>query len=329
MPFSLAVPDGVCRPTGGWFAPDQRVATRGDSQLEVGVYIGGALLVGLVVVRQVIALRETVAYAQDTQRLNDALRAMSNNNEALTTANTQLEVMATTDALTALPNRTLLHDRLGLALRAAKRDPGTMALLLLDLDRFKEVNDTLGHRYGDLLLQQASLRLQDTVRVSDTVARLGGDEFAVLLPTSDVAQAATVAHKILTALDTPFLVDGHTIDVGVSIGIAGYPDHGADSQTLLRHADVAMYMAKRAHSGCAIYDATQDHHSAHRLTLMSELRQALTDGQLLLHYQPLVDLRSGSTRSVEALLRWSHPSTAPSPPPTLSPWQNIPASSSP
>ena len=156
--------------------------TRGDGQLEVGVYIGGALLVGLVVLRQVIALRETIAYAQDTQRLNDALRAMSSNNEALTTANTQLEVMATTDALTALPNRTLLHDRLGLALRAAQRDQGTIALLLLDLDRFKEVNDTLGHRYGDLLLQQVSVRLQDTLRVSDTVARLGGDEFAVLLP---------------------------------------------------------------------------------------------------------------------------------------------------
>ena len=113
-------------------------------------------------------------------------------------------------------------------------------------------------------------------------------------PTSDVAQAATVAHKILTALDTPFLADGHALDVGASIGIAGYPDHGADSQTLLRHADVAMYMAKRAHSGCAVYDATQDHHSAHRLTLMSELRQALAEGQLLLHYQPLVDLRSGN-----------------------------------
>ncbi len=211
------------------------------------------------------------------------------------------------DALTGLPNRTLLYDRLEQALHVVVRDAGGLALLLFDLDRFKEVNDTLGHQAGDLLLQEIAARVRGAVRASDTVARLGGDEFAVLLPGADAAGAIAATHTLLAALATPIALDGQALACTASIGIALAPTHGTDGATVLRRADVAMYVAKRAGSGYAVYAAAHDQHSPARLTLETELRAALAAGALVLHYQPTVDVRSGRADRVEALVRWPHP----------------------
>jgi len=216
------------------------------------------------------------------------------------------------DALTDLPNRTLLQDRLEQAVRVARRDEHSLAFLLLDLDRFKDVNDSFGHLHGDLLLRQVGPRLQGALRASDTVARLGGDEFAVLLPTGDEASATRAARKILAALDTPFPVEGEQFHVGASIGIALFPSHGDDAPTLLRRADVAMYLAKREHRSYAVYAPEHDEHSADRLALIAALHRAIARGELLLHYQPKIALRDGPAQrggkayAMEALVRWRH-----------------------
>ena len=211
------------------------------------------------------------------------------------------------DELTGLPNRTLLQDRLSQAILAARRGTTPLTLLLVDLDRFKEINDTFGHHHGDLLLQQIGPRLRGVLRESDTVARLGGDEFGILLPTTDAASAVSVSQQLLRILEAPFELDGQSVEIGASIGIASYPAHGSDAATLLRGADVAMYVAKRGESGVVVYAAEQDHYSAERLALGGELRRALENGELLLHYQPKLDMRDGSLVGVEALVRWKHP----------------------
>jgi len=219
-----------------------------------------------------------------------------------------LEYQSLHDPLTGLPNRTLFNDRLRQAIVVAHRERKSLILLIMDMDRFKEVNDTLGHQIGDLLLQQVALRLAATLRQSDTVARLGGDEFAVL-PASgtDLNGGSRAAQKILQALEHPFVVDGRNIDVGASIGIAHWPDHGEEAETLMRHADVAMYAAKRAKRGYAVYAPQQDEHTAAHLALIGELRHAIAHDDLLLHYQPTVALDSRKPAGVEALVRWRHP----------------------
>ena len=219
----------------------------------------------------------------------------------------RMERMAHYDSLTDLPNRALFGDRLAQALLAVARDPAPLALLLIDLNRFKEVNDTLGHDVGDLLLRQVATRMHDILRAVDTVSRLGGDEFAVLLPHTDEDGAIAVAHKLLTALTTPIMLQGRAVEVGGSIGIALHPPDGADTAALLRQADVAMYQAKQARSGYVVYRAEQDEHSPTRLTRAAELRLAIAEGQLRLYYQPVVDVASGTPRWVEALVRWQHP----------------------
>jgi diguanylate cyclase (GGDEF)-like protein/PAS domain S-box-containing protein len=218
-----------------------------------------------------------------------------------------LEHQALHDALTDLPNRTLLHDRLRQAILAAHRDSLPLALAVMDLDRFKEVNDALGHAAGDLLLQQVGMRLRRALRAADTVARLGGDEFAVLLPTANAEGATLAASKLLHALEQPFIVEGQSLVVGASVGIALCPEHGEDAETLLRRADVAMYVAKRTGSGCATYTLEHDQHSRGRLALVGELRQAIEHDVLVLHYQPLIDLDTRRTTCLEALVRWQHP----------------------
>jgi len=224
-----------------------------------------------------------------------------------TAAEQALQHQAHHDALTNLPNRLLLHDRLQQALLAAQRDRTTLALLLLDLDRFKEVNDTFGHAHGDQLLQQVSTRLRSTLRASDTIARLGGDEFAVLLPHADQGGAAVAARMLLAALDEPCQVEGVPLQVSGSIGVALYPAHGTDAEVLLQRADVAMYVAKRGHSGYAVYALDQDEYSPSRLSLIGALHHAITHDELLLYYQPKIDLRTGQVQEVEALVRWPHP----------------------
>jgi diguanylate cyclase len=212
------------------------------------------------------------------------------------------------DPLTALPNRILLRDRTDQAIRGADRELVPAALLLLDLDRFKEVNDTLGHHYGDQLLIQVGQRLRTALRQVDTVARLGGDEFAVLLPKIATAEGAVaVASKLQAALEEPFLLEGLTVDVEASIGLALYPDHGNDAEELLQHADIAMYTAKETHAGFVLFDPTLDQHSPRRLALLGELRRAIERHQLVLHYQPKVDAHTRQVLGVEALVRWQHP----------------------
>jgi diguanylate cyclase len=212
------------------------------------------------------------------------------------------------DALTGLPNRALLRDRTDQAIHQADRELIPAALLLLDLDRFKEVNDTLGHHYGDQLLVQVGQRLRAALREVDTVSRLGGDEFAVLLPRIETAEGAVaVASKLQAAFDEPFMLDDLALDVEASIGVALYPEHGSDPDELLQHADIAMYVAKDTHAGFMAFDPTLDQHSPRRLALLGELRRAIEQQQLVLHYQPKVDAHTGELLGVEALVRWQHP----------------------
>jgi diguanylate cyclase (GGDEF)-like protein len=223
-------------------------------------------------------------------------------------ASRQLREQATRDPLTGLPNRTNLYQRMRRAARAARNGGELVGLLLIDLDRFKEVNDTLGHDQGDTLLREVSARLSETLRRGDTLARLGGDEFAVLLrDLPDRGAAAELALRLLDALERPFQVGGVSVQLGASVGVALAPDHGTDVSTLVRRADVAMYDAKREHGRVRVYDAERDPNSPERLQRMSELRTAVAEGQLVLHYQPKIDVAAGEVTGVEALVRWQHP----------------------
>jgi diguanylate cyclase (GGDEF)-like protein len=212
------------------------------------------------------------------------------------------------DPLTGLANRALLLDRFEQSLRHGRRDGTMTGLLLLDLDRFKEVNDTLGHHYGDKLLTQIGPRLAAALREEDSVARLGGDEFAVLLP--DIvspAAAILVAERVRNALSEPFTIDALDLDVEVSIGVVVSGLHGDDAPTLLQRADIAMYVAKKQNVGVFTYDPDIDSHSPEKLSLLSELRRALDRHELVLHYQPKINLRTDEMCGVEALVRWQHP----------------------
>jgi diguanylate cyclase (GGDEF)-like protein/PAS domain S-box-containing protein len=220
----------------------------------------------------------------------------------------EVEHRALHDSLTGLPNRALLQDRLAQALRTAQREGTVAGLLLIDLDRFKEINDTLGHHYGDQLLAQVGPRLVESLRRMDTVARLGGDEFAVLLPVvQDVESATAVAHKLQVALSRPFHVQGVQLDVEASIGLVISGAHGNDASTLIQRADIAMYVAKKRNLGVSTYDRQIDSNTPQRLALLGDLRRALQDDELFLHFQPKVDLRTGLLCGAEALLRWQHP----------------------
>jgi len=211
------------------------------------------------------------------------------------------------DSLTGLPNRVLLLDRLQHAIATSRRDGTTLSLLLMDLDRFKEVNDTLGHHAGDLLLQQVGIRLRGALRQADTIARLGGDEFAVILPDTDATGVLTVVENLRRRLQAPYSVENQPVVVGASIGVAHAPMHGDAADTLMRRADVAMYVAKRSSLGFATYHVEQDRNSPDRLSLIGELQRAVDEGELVLHYQPKIDLRTRQMVGVEALVRWEHP----------------------
>jgi diguanylate cyclase (GGDEF)-like protein len=212
--------------------------------------------------------------------------------------------LALTDELTGLPNRRLFAERLQAALEG---EPAPLAVAMVDLDRFKELNDTLGHHAGDALLAQLGARLAAATGDAGLVARLGGDEFALLLPGAGLAKAADVARRIGGALQDPFEIDGLELVMDASVGAALCPEHGTDAQGLLQRADVAMYQAKAARTGFQIYEPARDRHSRERLELIAELRRALERDELVLHYQPKVDLANGRVAGVEALVRWQHP----------------------
>jgi diguanylate cyclase (GGDEF)-like protein len=223
-------------------------------------------------------------------------------------ASRRLRHQALHDDLTDLPNRTLLYDRMEAALTAAERSGEPAALLLVDLDRFKEVNDTLGHDTGDRLLEEVAARLQGVVRRGDTLARLGGDEFAVLLRgLPDRGMAAELAGRLQEAIGRPFMLNGVSAVLDASIGIAHCPEHGTDVHTLVQRADVAMYDAKRSRTSIETYSSERDPYSAERLQLLGELRSAIGNDELVLHYQPKVDVGTQRVVGVEALVRWQHP----------------------
>jgi diguanylate cyclase (GGDEF)-like protein len=220
----------------------------------------------------------------------------------------EMEHRALHDSLTGLPNRALLFDRFDQALRGAERGGACAGLLLLDLDRFKEVNDTFGHHYGDELLRQIGPRLTGVLRSVDTIARLGGDEFAVLLPDVRGEEAATnIANALLGALSLPFHVEGVDMDVEASVGVVISGKHGTDPITLMQRADIAMYVAKTQHLGAFVYDPDLDGNSASKLSLVGDLRRALDRGELVLYYQPKVSVTTGDLVGAEALVRWQHP----------------------
>jgi diguanylate cyclase (GGDEF)-like protein len=229
-----------------------------------------------------------------------------------------IERAAFFDLLTSLPNRNKLHDTLQDAIREDDGRGNPICLLLMDLNNFKEINDTLGHVRGDAVLKEVAQRLQLAVAAPDLVARLGGDEFAILLPKANQSTGiAEVLRRIQGALHAPIMIDGLPIVVEVGIGVASYPENGRDADSLLRRADIAMYAAKKSGAGHVVYEAKDDQHSPARLSLLAELRDAIEQNQLVLHYQPTIDLATGKVCAAEALVRWKHPRRGLVPPDTF------------
>ncbi len=266
--------------------------------LVVGNRLGDVTTFGKADLQAFETLANHASVALENGRLVDRLRLEA----------AEKEHQALHDSLTGLANRTLFGRRVQQAIAAAGSDGASVAVMLMDLDRFKDVNDTLGHHVGDLLLQQIGARLDEALRGSGTMARLGGDEFAVCLPRAgDDAAAVAVAGRLQAALCRPFALQGMTLDVGASIGIALCPQHGSDASTLLKRADVAMYAAKTSQSATQVYAPDRDDYSPRRLALVGELRRAIDAGELAVHYQPKADLATGAVTGVEALVRWHHP----------------------
>ena len=221
----------------------------------------------------------------------------------------QIHQLAYYDHLTQLPNRTLYQDRLGQAVRTARRDGHQLAVMFIDLDNFKNINDTLGHVVGDKFLIQVADVLMAQVREQDTVARLGGDEFVILLEELKNSQdASRVAKAIIAAMSEPFIIDGNQVFSGASIGIAIYPDDGHDAATLIKHADTAMYSAKeQGKNDFRFFTDDMNIRAFERVRLENELRRALEDREFVLFYQPKLDLATGALTGAEALIRWKHP----------------------
>ncbi len=218
----------------------------------------------------------------------------------------EIEHLALHDSLTGLPNRVLFRDRVDQVLEDARRHAGRAAVMLLDLDRFKEINDVLGHANGDELLRAFSDRLRRSLRDCDTVARLGGDEFGIVMRVDGVADVRAAADRIHEALAPPFAIGDLSLDVGASIGAALFPDDAVDPETLVRFADVAMYTSKRNRTRIELYDPAEDDSSRDALALGGEVRQALEDGSIVAHFQPKVEVETGRVVGAEALARWQH-----------------------
>ena len=213
----------------------------------------------------------------------------------------------TYDALTELPNRILLIDRLGQAINTASLERSKITILVLDINRFKDINDTLGHNTGDRVLKQIANRLRKIIPEANTVARLGGDKFGIILTKCGTQEDATkVVHKITEALHAPLKLEGVRLDIDASLGVTLYPEHGRDAHTLLERADVAMYQAKQKHREFIIYTTALDRCNTRRLTLMGELREAIVNNELVAYYQPKVDIKTGIIKELEALVRWKH-----------------------
>jgi diguanylate cyclase (GGDEF)-like protein len=221
----------------------------------------------------------------------------------------KLQRIATTDELTGLGNREEFHAAIGRRIAAASESEARFAVLLMDLDRFKEINDTLGHHYGDVLLKELGPRLTSSIGEGGFVARLGGDEFGILLAedTDDIAVLDVVMARVFKSVSQPFMIDELSLEVGASVGVARYPQDGADSHALLRCADIAMYAAKETQTEYKLYTAEQNQHSKRRLGVLSGIRHALLQDEIVVHYQPIIDLDQMRVRGAEGLVRWQHP----------------------
>ena len=221
-------------------------------------------------------------------------------------AEDRIHFLAYSDALTGLPNRRLLQDRVTQALASARRQKSKVAVLFLDLDRFKNINDSLGHSVGDLLLQEVARRLSTWGREQDTVARVGGDEFLVVLTgLKDVTDTAVAAKRLMDAMIGEYSIQGHTLNITCSLGISVFPEHGTDTETLIKHADAAMYSAKESgRNGFRFFTEEIDAQAIERLTLENSLQYALDKKEFFLVYQPQMDIGSRKITGLEALLRW-------------------------
>ncbi len=277
---SVLIAVGITRPIDALLEAVKRIR-RGDYSVPIAIHRGdeiGILAQGLDHMRAGIAERE--------QRILK---------------------LAYEDTLTQLPNRSQFGERLQREISSASEQQRMLTIFVMDLDRFKYVNDTLGHSVGDHVLREVAVRLRHLLRDEDCVARLGGDEFAVLVPTGDSERIMNLTKSIFVALEQPIDFAGQPLDVGASIGIATYPAHALDAQTLVRNADIAMYVAKRNRSGYTIYDPHYDTSQQEHLSLLGELRRAVEHGELRLYYQPKVTLSSAAVHAAEALIRWVHP----------------------
>ncbi len=255
-----------------------------------------------------------VAQDQRADEIGDLARAFDHMRINISAQREQISALAYRDRLTGLPNRLGFRDAVQQAITLAAPVQGSLAVIMLDLDRFKHVNDVLGYASGDTLLERVAQRLQQVVRLGDVVARLGGDEFALLMHEAEVDLAVGVAQRITSAFEQPLLLDDHMVDLSAGLGIAVWPAHASDADDLLSHAEVAMYAAKRRTAGAQVYDPSVDTASALNLSLLSELRQAVDNNELRLYLQPKIAIHDGSVCGAEALVRWQHPTRGLVPP---------------
>jgi diguanylate cyclase len=243
----------------------------------------------------------------NTRETRELIQAFEEMRSQVRIRQMELEHQAMHDVLTGLPNRLSLRRRLIAGLKKSRENDTELALLMIDLNKFKEINDTLGHHMGDRVLREIGPRFMAELSNKDMLSRLGGDEFAILLTDTDGERANEVAQRLSRCLDVDFNMDGQRLRVGSSIGIALYPKHGTNEQSLLQRADVAMYLAKNKELDYLVYDESQDEQSTWQLSFKGELQKAIENNQLELHYQPKINLKENKTTGVEALLRWYHP----------------------
>jgi diguanylate cyclase (GGDEF)-like protein len=286
--------------------------------LSLAVSIAGSVMIALSITRPIELLLAAVKrirrgdYSQRVEIPRDdeigaLAQGMDHMRMGIAERERQILKLAYEDPLTHLPNRSRFAQVLEEGILQARSRGGSLAIMVMDLDRFKYVNDSLGHGVGDHVLREVGSRLRLLQGDSGCVARLGGDEFALLVWESDVNAVIKVAHGIIAALEVPIIYHSQPLDVSTSIGITMFPAHGDNSETLVRHADIAMYVAKRARTGCAVYEQNYDTSQQEHLSLLGELRHAVEHGELRLYYQPKVDLTSATVGACEALLRWEHP----------------------
>lgn len=286
--------------------------------MSLALSIAGSIAIALSITRPILALSYAAKrirkgdYSQpvDVSRRDEIgvlASGLNHMRESIAAREKEILRLAYQDTLTDLPNRALFNDKLDAAIIEAQRTGKPLAVLMMDLDRFKHVNDSLGHSVGDHVLRKVGIRLTELLRKTDTIARLGGDEFAMLIEGAEPEEAIGVAQKILLVLEKPIAYQDQPLDVGGSIGLAFFPQHGVDGSTLLRNADIAMYVAKRNKGGFASYDPQYDTSQQEHLSLLGELRKAVEQNELRVMYQPKVSLASATAVGVEALLRWEHP----------------------